>query len=74
MLCLISWAGLLLAAVLAFALAATLFWLWMLVDCALHEPSAGNDKLAWVLIILLTHCLGALLYCWFRRPQRRAPA
>jgi O-antigen/teichoic acid export membrane protein len=74
MLCLISWAGLILVSVVAFALAATLFWLWMLVDCALHEPSAGNDKLAWVLIIVLTHFLGALLYCWFRRPHRPLPS
>ena len=29
-------------------------WIWMLVDCASHEPSEGNDKLIWVLIIVLT--------------------
>ena len=50
----------------------TLVWVWMLVDCAVNEPSAGNDKLVWVLIILFTHVLGAALYLLVRRPQRLA--
>ncbi len=48
----------------------TIFWIWMLVDCAINEPSEGNDKLVWILIIALTHLLGALLYYFIRRPQR----
>ena len=50
----------------------TLFWVWMLVDCATKEASAGNDKLVWVLIILFTHVLGAALYLSVRRPRRLA--
>ncbi len=49
-----------------------LFWAWMLVDCAIKEPSEGNDKLVWVLIILFTHVLGAALYLFVRRPRRLA--
>ncbi len=48
----------------------TIFWIWMLVDCATNEPSEGNDKLVWILIIALTHLLGAMLYFFIRRPQR----
>lgn len=48
----------------------TVFWIWMLVDCALHEPAEGNDKLVWVIIILFTHVLGAALYFFIRRPRR----
>jgi len=48
----------------------TIFWIWMLVDCAMKEPSQGNDKLIWVIIILFTHLLGGLLYFFVRRPQR----
>ncbi len=48
----------------------TIFWIWMLVDCATNEPSEGNDKIVWILIIALTHLLGALLYLFIRRPQR----
>ena len=47
-----------------------LFWVWMLVDCATNEPNEGNNKVVWILIIVLLHFLGALIYFIFRRPQR----
>jgi H+/Cl- antiporter ClcA len=50
----------------------TVFWIWMLVDCATKETSQGNDKLIWILIILFTHLLGAALYFFVRRPKRMA--
>ncbi len=52
-------------------LAVFAFWLWMLVDCAVNEPSQGNDKIVWILVIIFTHFLGALIYFCARRPQRR---
>ena len=52
----------------------TAFWAWMLVDCALNEPTAGNDELIWILIILFAQVLGATLYLFVRRPQRLAMA
>ena len=55
-----------------FGLVAMLFWVWMLAECAVREPSTGNDKIVWVIIILFTHVLGAALYYFARRPQRRA--
>lgn len=48
------------------------FWLWVLVDCATKEPSQDNDKLVWVIIIVFTHFIGALLYYIIRRPKRKA--
>ena len=63
--------------ILAIALFATLvvggtvLWIWMLVDCATKEPDEGNTKIIWILIILLTHLLGALLYFFIRRPERK---
>jgi len=48
----------------------TILWVWMLVDCATKEPSDGNDKIIWMLVILFTHLLGALIYYFVRRPQR----
>ena len=48
----------------------TAFWIWMIVDCATREPSEGNDKIVWILIILLTHLIGALIYFFARRPSR----
>jgi len=48
----------------------TILWVWMLIDCATREPSDGNDKIIWMLVILFTHLLGALIYYFVRRPQR----
>ena len=52
-------------------LALVVFWIWMLVDCATKEPSAGNDKIVWILVIVFTHWIGALIYFLVRRPQRK---
>jgi hypothetical protein len=51
-------------------LLATIFWIWMLVDCATKEPSEGNEKIIWILVIIFTHLLGALIYYLIRRPER----
>ena len=51
-------------------LAATVLWVWMLIDCAIKEPSVGNDKIVWILIIIFAHWIGALIYLLVRRPQR----
>lgn len=52
------------------AVFATLFWIWVLIDCITKESSEGNDKVAWVLIILFAPLIGALLYYFVRRPER----
>ena len=57
--------------VMSVALACMAFWIWMLVDCATKEPSAGNDKVIWILVIVLTHWIGALIYYFVRRPERK---
>lgn len=51
-------------------LVTTGIWIWMLVDCVTNEPSGGNDKIIWILIIVLVGWLGALVYLFARRPQR----
>ena len=48
----------------------TIFWIWMLVDAVTNEPSEGNDKIIWILIILFAHLVGALIYYFMRRPER----
>ena len=48
----------------------TLFWIWMLIDCATKEPPEGNDKVIWILVIIFTHFIGALIYYLIRRPER----
>jgi sterol desaturase/sphingolipid hydroxylase (fatty acid hydroxylase superfamily) len=59
-----------LSAVILFGVAGTVFWIWALIDCATKEPNEWSGKVGWILIILLTHFLGALLYVLIRRPER----
>ena len=55
---------------LTIGIGGTALWIWMIVDCATKEPSEGNDKLIWILVIVLTHWIGALIYLLVRRPKR----
>ena len=52
------------------AIAATILWIWMLIECATKEPDTGNEKVTWILIIVLTQAIGALIYYFVRRPVR----
>ncbi|RMF63629.1 MAG: PLDc_N domain-containing protein [Calditrichaeota bacterium] len=55
-----------------FSAVAAIFWLFVLVDCLRNEPSEGNEKVIWVVVILLTNFIGAVLYLALRRPKRIA--
>jgi len=52
------------------AVMVTIFWIWVLVDCLTKETSEGNDKVAWLLFILMVPLVGALIYYFVRRPER----
>jgi hypothetical protein len=54
-----------------FGVIGSIFWIWALVDCATKEPSDDSDKIIWILIIIFTHFIGALLYLLIRRPKRK---
>lgn len=47
--------------------AATVFWLWMLIDAlvSLRDPV---EKILWFLVIFFLHFVGALIYLIVRRP------
>jgi len=66
------WEILVIFAVLVPGLLGTVLWIWMLVECATKEANEGNEKLVWIVIIALTHWIGALIYLFIRRPRRRA--
>lgn len=55
--------------ILAISLAFFVLWLWMLIDCISNE--ASDKKLMWLLIIIFTGGIGALIYLIVRRPQRK---
>ncbi len=44
------------------ALAIFAFWVWMLVDCLRSPALSDGEKIAWTLVILFTHALGAFIY------------
>jgi hypothetical protein len=40
----------------------TIFWVWMLIDAIKNPRLQGNQRLIWVLVIILVPCLGSLIY------------
>ncbi|MFB3897297.1 MAG: PLDc N-terminal domain-containing protein [bacterium] len=50
----------------------TAFWIWMLIDCITKETDEGNNRLIWVLVIVLIHLLGAIIYYFVRKQKRIA--
>jgi TM2 domain-containing membrane protein YozV len=47
------------------------FWLWMLIDCVQREFPGPNDKVIWIIIIVLLSWVGALIYFFVGRPKGR---
>ena len=52
------------------SLAYLIFSIFTLIDCAQNEPSEGNTKIIWILIILFGMGVGPLVYFLVRRPER----
>lgn len=55
------------------ALAGTVIWLWALVDLVRRPErqyaAVGQGKLVWLLLVLLGHVIGAVIYLLVCRPQ-----
>ncbi|MEZ6044464.1 MAG: PLDc N-terminal domain-containing protein [Planctomycetaceae bacterium] len=51
-------------------IASIAFTIWMVIDCAMNEPSEGNDKIVWILIQILLPPFGSIAYYFVRRPER----
>ena len=47
----------------------SIFWIWMIVDCATNEVSTGNTKLIWILVIIFVP-FGSLIYFFVRKLKR----
>ncbi len=45
-------------------LAGLVLWIWMIVDCATRQfpPHRENEKVIWILVVVLVGWLGALIY------------
>jgi hypothetical protein len=57
---------------LALVAVVTVFWIWMIIDCATKESDTGNTKIVWILIILLGSFIGAGIYYCVRKPKRES--
>ena len=55
------------------ALAITVFWIWMLVSAVQNKGVSAGEKIAWVVVIVLLHLLGAILYFFIGHPKRFTP-
>ena len=55
---------------LVIVFAGIIFWLWMFIDCLVRvNYKANNDKIVWVIVLLFTSILGAVLYFFLvKRP------
>ena len=58
---------------LPIALAAFAFWIWMLISAVQNKGLSEGEKIAWVLILVFVHCLGAILYFFIGHPKRKIP-
>jgi len=51
------------------AILAFVFWIWMLIHAVTNKGLGDGEKIAWVLVILFTHFIGALIYFFIGRPK-----
>jgi hypothetical protein len=58
---------------LPIALALTAFWIWMLISAVQNKGLGDGEKIAWVLVIVLLHLLGAIIYFFVGHPKRKTP-
>lgn len=55
------------------SLALMAFWIWMLIDAIQNKGLGESEKMVWVVVIALTHLIGALIYFFAGRPKGKSP-
>ncbi|MFN8104671.1 MAG: PLDc N-terminal domain-containing protein [Acidimicrobiia bacterium] len=60
----------------AVIVAAIVLFIWALIDCLRYPDQAweavGQQKIVWILVIVLVGCIGPLLYFFIPRPKLKA--
>jgi hypothetical protein len=54
------------------AIIGMVFWIWMIVDCVRNPLLRGGAKLGWLLLIIFTNWVGALIYFFIGRMRSQA--
>lgn len=62
------------AAVGLLVLGVVIFWVIELVDCLRREFREPSEKIVWVLVIILAHAVGALIYWIMGKSRGTLPA
>jgi len=57
--------------IIVLIIAGTIFWIWMLVDCIINKRISDGQKAGWILAMLFTHFIGALLYLALGRTAQK---
>ncbi len=47
------------------------FWLFMLIDCLKREFKSDEEKLVWILVLILTGLIGAILYYFLIKNKKK---
>lgn len=58
---------------LLFGLATLIFWIWALVDVIRREFTNPNDKVLWIVLIVVLGLLGSILYLIIGRKKGTIP-
>jgi prolipoprotein diacylglyceryltransferase len=58
-------------AIAAIAILALVFWILMLVDSIKRKYKDDNDKIVWVLVIVLLGILGAIVYYFVIKKDKK---
>lgn len=59
--------------VLPILMALFAFWIWMLISAIQNKGLTEGEKVAWVLVVIFLHWLGALVYFVVGHPRRKTP-
>jgi sterol desaturase/sphingolipid hydroxylase (fatty acid hydroxylase superfamily) len=62
-----------LVVVIPLVIALFAFWIWMLISAVQNKGLSEGEKIAWVLVIVFVHWLGALIYFFVGHPKRHTP-
>jgi len=53
------------------AIFALVFWILMLVDCIKRKFKDDNERIIWVLVIIFTQLIGALIYYFIVKNKKK---
>lgn len=57
--------------IIGIAIFAFIFWILMLVDAVKRNFKSDTDKIVWVLVIIFTHIIGALIYYFMVKRKKK---